>query len=102
MHTIPAGYLIVNDVIYIAVVSYIFFKLTPSREKIFRICYLPLTIIALIIDILACNLNDIVLITGTVLLSLRYDSNPGLLMLFMWTVQLTCFLLAYRMVIWSI
>lgn len=139
MHTIPAGYLIVNDVIYIAVVSYIFFKLTPSREKIFRICYLPLTIIALIIDILACNLNDIVLITGTVLLSLlldrgnsseditnmllslavgsiasltgsgiltfiplRYDSKPGLLMLFMWTVQLTCFLLAYRMVIWSI
>lgn len=136
MHTIPAGYLIVNDVIYIAVVSYIFFKLTPSRKKIFRICYLPLTIIALIIDILACNLNDIVLITGTVLLSLlldrgnsseditnmllslavgsiasltgsgiltfiplRYDSNPGLLMLFMWTVQLTCFLLAYRMVI---
>ena len=136
MHIIPTDYLIVNDVIYIAIVSYIFFKLTPSREKIFRICYLPLTIIALIIDILACNLNDIVLITGTVLLSLlldrgisseditnmllslavgsiasltgsgiltfipvRYDSTPGLMMLFMWTVQLTCSLLAYRMVI---
>lgn len=73
MHIIPTDYLIVNDVIYIAIVSYIFFKLTPSREKIFRICYLTLTIIAFIIDILACNLNDIVLITGTVLLSLLLD-----------------------------
>lgn len=86
MHTIPAGYLIVNDVIYIAVVSYIFFKLTPSRKKIFRICYLPLTIIALIIDILACNLNDIVLITGTVLLSLLLDRG-----IHQKTLQICCF-----------
>lgn len=75
MHTIGAGYLIIEDIVYLLIASKCFFKLSAQKENTFFRYYLAVAFLGFIINVLFNNSIDIVLLAGILILSFFFDKN---------------------------
>lgn len=75
MHTVGAGYLIIEDIIYLLIASKCFFKLSAQKENTFFRYYLAVAFLGFNINVLFNNSIDIVLLAGILILSFFFDKN---------------------------